>query len=276
MQQAYPMAKQTSRGTYRGKNNMSAMNFTKDVDYYNKEKIKRKQRDNKDIAMSSSLSLGLVAYAPQVSPEDLSSSQGEAEPDFSHLEYQAPTSPADLIKPLHIKRAIVQYYNNEGAQKLQKKKIKVRLNCDFGDGEEAVEFIAALTQDLGNFKKYHPAESRDSILSWNDRGRREIKEDFDQKAYMGKFHNNNGWRQQGSQVNQLEPWTSCLFWYNPQTRTYWTWLKIYEWEEVIELSSDGLTISQVKTNCKAQKLWYNPLHLNLQRPQTWAQKRFGK
>ena len=171
-----------------------------DVDYYNKEIIKKKQRNNKECIEKQVISLcsssGLVAYAPQVkSPEGLLSERGqeEAEPDFSHSEYQAPTSPNDLIKPLHVKRCILQYYQNTGANKLQKHKLKIRLNCDFGDGEESVEFIAALTQDLGNFKKYHPESSREFIQAWTDHARSEIKKTYDIKPHLGKFHNNGGW-----------------------------------------------------------------------------------
>ena len=195
-----------------------------DVGYYNKEIIKKKQRDNKECnkdliekQLMSTSSFGLVAYAPEVSsPEGLLSERGQeiAKQDFSHHLYQAPTSPNDLIKSLHVKRAVVQYYQNTQSNQLQKHKLKVRLNCDFGDGEENVEFIAALTQDLGNFKKYHPECSREYMQQWTEGTRTAIKRAYDVKAYMGKFHNNNGWRQGHSQVNQIEPWTAVLVYYN--------------------------------------------------------------
>ena len=254
-----------------------------DVDYYNKEIIKIKQRNNKECKkdliekqLTSTSSFGLVAYAPEVSsPEGLLSERGqeEAEPDFSLRSNQAPTSPNDLIKSLHIKRAVVQYYQNTQSTQLQKHKLKVRLNCDFGEGEESVEFIAALTQDLGNFKKYHPECSRDYMQQWTEGTRNAIKKAYDVKAYMGKFHNNNGWRSQGSQVNQIEPWTAVLVYYNRVTRSYWAVVRIYQWEDVFELGTENITAKQIKTNLKAQKLWYNPQHLNLSRPKTWAEKR---
>jgi hypothetical protein len=251
-----------------------------DVDYYNKEIIKKKQRNNKECIEKQVISLcsssGLVAYAPQVkSPEGLLSERGqeEAEPDFSLRSNQAPTSPNDLIKPLHVKRAVVQYYQNTHSKQLQKHKLKIRLNCDFGDGEENVEFIAALTQDLGNFKKYHPECSRDYMQQWTEGTRQTIKKAYGVKAYMGKFHNNNGWKQQGSQVNQIEPWTAVLVYYNRDTRSYWAVVRIYQWEDVFELGTDSITAKQTLSNLKAQKLWYNPMYLNLTRPKTWAEKR---
>jgi hypothetical protein len=201
--------------------------------------------------------------------------QEEAELDFSHHEYQAPTSPPDLITDQHIKRAVVQYYQNVGANKLQKHKLKIRLNCDFGDGEEPVEFIAALTQDLGNFKKYHPEESREQIQHWVDQYRIAIKHRCEVKAHMGKFHNNTGWNSKGTQFNQIEPWTACLVWYDKELRRYKCLIKVYSWEAEFELTTDTVTDKQLKANVKAQTLWHNPLHLNIQRPQTWAQKRFG-
>jgi hypothetical protein len=259
-------------------------NLEKDVEYYNKDIIKKKQRNNKEYSRdeisASPSSFDLVACAPQfnqevVLAETLSLREGQEVSDSSHCEYQAPTSPPDLIASNHIKRAVVQYYQNTGSNQLQKHKLKIRLNCDFGEGEESHEFIAALTQDLGNFKKYHPEESRDYIQAWVDDTRKLVKQQFEVKAHLGKFHSNGGWNSKHAQVNQIEPWTACLVWYNRQTRTYWSAIKVYAWEEIFELGSDTLNDRQIKANVKAQKLWYNPQHLNLVRPKTWAQKRFG-
>lgn len=260
----------------------------KDVEYYNKEIIKRKQRNNKEYNIeeieASSSSFDLVAYAPQINQEVVLAeilSEGESQekekesPDSTLELIQAPTSSNDLIKPTHIKRAMIQYYQNENGTRAQKHKLKVRLNCDFGDGAENIEFIAALTQDLGNFKKYHPEESRDFIQEWVDDSRKKIKANLEVKPHLGKFHNNSGWKKTGQQVNQIEPWTACLLWYNKATRKYNCLVRIYAWEELFELDTESMTDKQIKTNMKSQKLWYNPEHLNLVRPKTWAQKRFG-
>lgn len=44
-------------------------------------------------------------------------------------------------------------------------------------------------------------------------------------------------------------------------------------EGLFELTDENINDNQRKTNLKAQKLWYNPIHLNIVRPMTWAQKR---
>ena len=248
-----------------------------EVGYYNKEIIKKEQRNNKDIRqgeqVTPSSSFGLVAIAPQVNPEVVEDpEEGEVSLETS-LVNQAPTSPPDYIQPEQIKRCIVQYYHNQGSAKVQERKLKVRLNCDFGDGEENIDFIATLTTDLSNFKKYHPEESREFIHNWTMNCRSQVNHEFGVKPYMGKFHENNGWRPGRSQVNQIEPWTSCLLWYDKDKRIYRCLLRIYQWEEIFELSDETVNEKQKKTNLKAQKLWYNPTHLNLQRPKTWAQKR---
>lgn len=262
-------------------------NIVKDVEYYNKEIIKKKQRNNKvsdtEQLIASPSSFGLVSPCATPRTEEVAltptslevEGQEEAEPDFSHLEYQAPTSPADLIRPELVKRCILQYYQNQGANKLQKHKLKIRLNCDFGDGEEAVEFIAALTQDLGNFKKYHPEHSREFIQAWTMLCRNEIKGKYDVKPWMGKFHNNGGWDHKGTKFNEIEPWTACVVWYDRTARLYRALVRIYDWEEMFELRADTVTEKQLKANVKAQAVWHNPLHLNIQRPKTWAEKRFG-
>jgi hypothetical protein len=230
---------------------ISPRNRQKDVEYYNKEIIKIKQRNNKvtdtDKLSATPSSSGLVppCVTPLIEEVVLSPispqvrGQEEALPDFSHLEYQAPTSPPEIITEQHVKRAVIQYYQNAGANKLQKHKLKIRLNCDFGDGEESVEFIAALTQDLGNFKKYHPEESRQHIQQWVDQYRIAIKQQCEVKAHLGKFHNNTGWNSKGTQFNQIEPWTACLVWYDKELRRYKCLIKIYSWEAEFELTTDN-------------------------------------
>lgn len=259
----------------------------KDVEYYNKDITKIKQRNNKvsdiDELIPLSSSLGFVSPCATPLTEEVVMSptslevegQEEAEPDFSQDRIQAPTSPKDLIRPEHVKRAILQYYQNQGVNKLQKHKLKIRLNCDFGEGEESVEFIAALTQDLGNFKKYHPEDSKEYMQQWVDSARSDIRYRYEIKPHMGKFHNNSGWNHKGTQFNQIEPWTACLVWYDRDQRIYRALVRIYEWEEIFELGTDTVTDRQAKANVKAQALWHNPLHLNIQRPKTWAEKRFG-
>lgn len=251
----------------------------KDVEYYNKEIIKIKQRNNKVTTKTEFVatpgSFGLVTQGVTTGHDavDLAQGQEEAKPDFSHGKIQAPTSPPNYITDQHVKRAVIQYYQNQGANLLQKHKLKIRLNCDFGDGEESVEFIAALTQDLGNFKKYHPEESRVFIQDWVDDLRQGVRLQFEVKPWMGKFHSNPGWNHRGAQFNQIEPWTACVVWYDKRARVYRCALQLYQWQGLFELNSDTVTDRQIKANVRAQKLWHNPQHTRIQRPQTWAEKR---
>ena len=258
---------------------MTILRKQKDVGYYNKEIIKKKQRNNKDIAekdfVATPLSFGQEPLAPKDNTEVVVTPiETEESLDSNSVMDQAPTSPPAHLTPKNIKRAVIQFYHNQGQSKLQERKLKMRLNCDFGDEkEESIEFIATLTNDLGNFKKYHPEESREHIHEWTMTNRSSIRAHYDVKPYLGKFHENNGWRKGKSQVNQIEPWSACLLWYDKATRTYRCLIKIYQWEEIFELTDETITDKQRKTNVKAQKLWYNPEHLDLVRPKTWAQKR---
>jgi hypothetical protein len=247
---------------------------SRDVGYYNKEIIK----NNKEITKYNdelSSSFGLVADAPQVNKEvpmsqpPLEACQWEEE-NASGIETLPRTK--DLIKSDHIHRAIVQLHINENSR--VKHKLKVRLNADFGDGIENIDFICALTKDLGNFKKFSPPESKDEIHAWADELRSELRRD-QIKPYMGKFHCNQGWITGGQRTNQKEPWCAALLWYNPIHRTYQAAVRIYDWQWMGTLSKDN--IGDKQKTVKAQTLWMNPLHVvKHARPQTWAEQRWGK
>lgn len=248
----------------------------KDVGYYNKEIIE----NNKEITKYKeeiSSSFGFVADAPQVNEEvplskpPLEASQKEeAEPNDS--DYETLPQPKDLIKSDHIHRAIVQLHYNENSK--VKHKLKVRLNADFGDGVENIDFICALTKDLGNFKKYSPEVSKEEIHSWVDTIREQCR-NAGIKPYMGKFHSNQGWSTGGQRTNQKEPWCAAVLWYDPNDRNYYVALRIYGWQWGGVLSKD--TISDKQKTVKAQTLWMNPLHAPKHtRPKTWAEQRWGK
>lgn len=246
----------------------------RDVGYYNKEIIK----NNKEItkykeAMPSSS--GLVANAPQVNPEetlfDPLFEEGQREEENASGKDTLPRQ-KDLIQQTHVHRAIIQLHHNEHSK--VKNKLKVRLNVDFGDGVENIDFICAMTKDLGNFKKFSPPESRDEIHAWVDKLREQCR-NAGIKPYMGKFHNNQGWNNQGQQTNQKEPWCAAVLWYDPNDRKYYAAVRIYSWFWGGELSKD--TIGDKQVTVKAQTLWINPEHAPKHtRPLTWAQKRWGK
>lgn len=247
----------------------------RDVGYYNKEITK----NNKEITKykdESSSSFGLMANAPQVNqevplPDPLSegSQREEAKPNDSDPE----TLPRqkDLIRSAHIHRAIVQLHVNENSQ--VKHKLKVRLNADFGDGIENIDFICAMTKDLGNFKKFSPPESKHEIHAWVDELRAQCR-DVGIKPYMGKFHCNQGWITGGQRTNQKEPWCAAVLWYDPADRNYYAAVRIYSWSWGGVLSKDNIGDKQLTV--RAQTLWLNPLHaVKHTRPVTWAEKRWG-
>jgi hypothetical protein len=234
---------------------------THGVDYYNKEITK----NNKEITkykVDLSLSSGLVADAPQVNPEVADSQENSTESGFETL--------PDEIKPENVKRAVVQLWYNQGSR--IEYKLKIRLNMDFGQGEEHAEFIAPVTKNWSNFVKYHPQVSKHDMITWTRQQRKELS-DIGIKSYQGKFSLNQGWRDRAN-FNQKEPWTSSVVWYNPNSSSWYALVRIYAWEEVFELSKDGLSAQQAK--CKGQKIWMNPLYYKIQRPLTWAQQRKQK
>ena len=254
--------------------NTSDISKERDVGYYNKEIIK----NNKEITKykeAKPISSGLVASAPQVNSEETQSNllfeDSQREEENASGKDTLPRQ-KDLIQSRHIHRAIIQYHHNE--KSVVKNKLKVRLNVDFGDGIENIDFICALTKDLGNFKQYSPPESRDEIHAWVEQVRAECKE-HGVKPYMGKFHNNQGWNNGGQQTNQKEPWCAALLWYEPNDKNWCAAVRIYGWEWVGELSKD--TIGDKQVTVKAQTLWINPEHApKVVRPKTWAEQRWGK
>lgn len=245
----------------------------RDVGYYNKEIIE----NNKEITKykgDPSSSLGLVANATEVTKEVplpdplLEEGQRGEEEDLSSSE----TLPPPLITELAIHRAIIQLHVNENSR--VKHKLKVRLNADFGQGIENIDFICALTKDLGNFKKYSPEQSREFIHTWVDDIRQRCRE-LGIKPYMGKFHSNQGWQQGGERTNEKEPWCAAVLWYEPLRRQYVAAVRIYQWEWYGDLGKDSISDKQVSV--RAQTLWVNPLHKpKIERPKTWAEQRWGK
>jgi len=235
------------------------------VDYYNKEITK----NNKEItkysmgSSTSSLDLASLSASPAVNTEVALGQENFTESGF---ETPAEIGP-DEIKPEHVKRAVIQLWHNQGSR--IEYKLKIRLNLDFGQGEEHAEFIAPITKDWSNYVKYHPAVSKEIIVDWTRQQRQQLK-DIGIKSYQGKFSLNQGWRERPN-YNEKEPWTACVVWFNPQSSKWYALVRIYAWEEAFELTRDGLSPAQAK--CKAQKIWMNPIHYKIQRPLTWAQQR---
>lgn len=243
----------------------SRSSSAKDVGYYNIEITE----NNKEITRLCSSS-GLASLSTPSSSSPLGS-DAVALPQEPEALASNETLP-DEIKPQDIKRAIIQYWHNPDS-KIQHK-LKVTMNCDFGDGEQTIEWIAAMTKDLGNYKKFHPECSRDAMIEWTDSYRKRIMQ-FGVKPYLGKFHENRGWNKRTANFNQIEPYTSALMFWDENIKSWCVTIKIYGWEFTDQLGKDRITNKQV--NLKAQTLWLNPIHYPpVQRPLTWAQRTRGR
>jgi hypothetical protein len=172
-----------------------------------------------------------------------------------------------------IKRAIIQFFDNgEGAP--QRYKLKTRLNLTDGDNPE---FIATLTKDWSNFKKYIPAECKETIMDVARDFRAKIKQQYNTTPYMGKFHLNQG-RQAGvdKAFTQIEPNTVAFVWYDSINGQWKYFFQLQDWIRTGDLTAAHITAAQVKTGVKGQDLYINPKYETRQRPKTWAELRAEK
>lgn len=169
-----------------------------------------------------------------------------------------------------VKRALTQLFDN-GETSSQRYKLKVGIDLVNG---ERVEFIASLTKDMRNFKKYIPEDSRELILKIANEYRKSIKAKHQTYPYLGKFHMNMG---RGRNIHsQVEPNTIAIVWYNAEERGWSGALMIYDWVYEFDLFDDYVNEKQKKTGLKCQDIWKNPKHDNTERPLTWAQLRAQK
>lgn len=238
---------------------------------YNIKITKRKQKDNIIEMDSSSLSSSEVVTSGEI----LSSSfceeghLGEAEPQEISGAI-AHSTPHDMIKETDVRRAFFQLYKNE-----ERYKLKVRLNLIMNGQEHTVDFIAPLTTDRRNFKKYTPLECGDWFVEWSDMNCKDIKEQVGVKAYRGKFHLAQGYKSGRKVITQVEPWSQCVVWFNPASKSWWYIVNCYAFDQIGEMTEEGLTIQQKKANLHRQNIWTNPEHDTRVRPQTWAQRMVG-
>jgi hypothetical protein len=242
-----------------------------DVDYYNKVITK----NNKEITKYcngdpiSSSGLASLSASPLEGSQPMPVALQPADPPQGGIETAALDFGEDTITYENVKRAIIQLWHNAG--ELREWKLKVRLNLDFGQGEETADFICPLNKDWGNYTKHHPQVSKFTMIEWA-RPHRKMLKDVGINPYLGKFHNTQGtWRQGHQKFNQNEPWSCSIVWYDKDKTSWFAYVKIYSWEEIIQLTKQGLKPSQAK--CKAQKIWMNPQHYQIQRPLTWAEQR---
>lgn len=246
-------------------------NATTGVGYYNKDNKDKEDKKDKILGRNNPFltsSSGLEATPLKVNSCSMLSSsegqQGEEEP----LDSGALGSEIEEMKILSdMKTAIIQLYDN-GEQSKQRYKLKTRINLK--DGENP-EFIANLTKDLRNFKKYIPEEGKTEVLEFATHFRKEIKTQFGSYPYLGKFHFNTGG--QGSRT--IEPNTVVAVWYDSDNKGWSGALMIYDWILKFDLFNEYLSDKQKQAGVKCQTTWTHPDHQKA-RPKTWAQQRAEK
>lgn len=237
----------------------------KGVGYYNSYNIDNSYNEYNYANRFQALSLG-VASGEALSPEDLSSSQEGAEPLTVVPENQAPT-PLDQDQVLGW---IAQLFDN-GETAFQRYKFKLRLNLTDG---ASPEFIASLTKDLRNFKKYLPENNRSDILTYVMSKRREIKDHTGSFPYLGKFHFNQGLKTKKQKTsNIVEPDTFVIVWWDPENRGWSAEFMIQNFHQELDMFSEYLTAKQTLQGIKAQEHWRNPKHDQRPRAKTWAEQR---
>jgi hypothetical protein len=251
--------------------NIQAESTVRGVEY-NIKITKRKQKDNIIERDFVSLSSSPGAIAPE---ELVASWSGEAshskeeEGCLSAIAHPTPQAPAaDSIRTNQVHRSIVQLFKNEDRYKL-----KIRLNLVIDHKEIDADFIAPLTLDRRNFKRYNPPGCEQWFIEQSDTWVKEIRNSLGVKAYRGKFHESQGYRPGRKTITQVEPWCQCAVWFNPETKSWFYSLSMYEFALLgRELSDDSITARQKQNNLHRQDQWRNPQYDTRTRPLTWAQR----
>lgn len=234
-------------------------------------------RDNKDNKNNychldnnsfSTSSVG-IASVEALSPEDLSlkplafSQEEEALPQLS----VAATAPTPLDAD-QMRGCIFQLFDN-GETARQRYKFKIRLNLTDGSNPE---FIASLTKDFRNFKKYIPEPYRQDIIDMVGEERHRIKRVTGSFPYCGKLHLNTGIGNRNA-TKQTEPDTFVIVWWDPEEKGWSGVIKFQNWAHEFDLFTEYLTAKQKAMGVKCQDNWQNPKYDKKVRPLTWAQQR---
>jgi hypothetical protein len=246
---------------------------TKPVEYYNKyNRYNKENKDNKyvdgqTIYQVNDLNQDNICPADASGLASLSASQSPGEPFVScvgNAEEELPILNEDMIA-----RAIIQLFDNDSTT--QRYKVKIRLNLV---DKENPEFIAPVTKDWGNFKKYIPEECREVVMSEVKQLRKAIKDQYGAYPYIGKFHLNTG-KQPGKTKSwiQVEPFTYAVVWYSPVAEHWMCFVRMYDWQYKCDLISTDVTPAQHKVGVHSQHLYINPKHDKRKRPMTWAERR---
>lgn len=244
-------------------------NLQKGVDAYNKDNRDNKENKNnycKQDNQLSPISLGLASYEALESESEsqvpLASSQEEGA--LPHLSQARAPTPLDSDQ---IRGCILQLFDNGEAAR-QRYKFKVRLNLTDGTNPE---FIASLTKDFRNFRKYIPEPYRDSIIELVQDERRWVKQNTGSYPYCGKLHLNTA--NNPTATKQIEPNTFVVVWWDPEDKGWTGIIKFQDWIHKFDLFTEYLTAKQKAMGVKCQDNWQNPKHDKRVRPLTWAEQR---
>jgi hypothetical protein len=234
-------------------------NLDRGVGYYNKEELKR-TKDNILCKQENSFSSSSSGISPS----------GEEQPSQGQVAGVVVSETEFFLTASMIDRASIQLFDN-GEKALQRYKFKIRLNLHGQDHKKSPEFIASLTKDFRNFKRYIPAECREQIIEQAHKIRTDIKKRFGTYPYIGKLHLKQ--TSTGVTCNQIEPYTLVTVWYDSEERGWSGILWFHAWTLAFDLFDNNITTRQRLAGVKASTLYINPEHDQRQRPQTWAQMR---
>lgn len=193
-------------------------------------------------------------------------------PEVVQVSGEGNLAPTPTLTESMVERAVIQLFDN-GAGQYQRYKLKIRLNLV--NDKSNPEFIASLTQDMRNFKKYIPEQGRSDVIDIARQLRQSIKETFGVYPWIGKFHFNNGF-QPGRSAIQIEPMTFAGLWFNQHYQGWSGMIQIYEWAYKFDLFDNNITARQRQAGVVAQSFFANPTHSKIERPKTWAEQRASR
>jgi hypothetical protein len=149
----------------------------------------------------------------------------------------------------------------------------MRINVHGEDVKNSPEFIASLTKDWGNFKKYIPKNCRSAIIEDVNAIRKHIKKEHGVWPYIGKFHAKTTKEKADLAGVEIEPWTYAVFYWDPNTEVWVGLTRFYGWHHKFTLETCDLSTKQIKTGVVGQHLFINPKHDKRNRPMTWGERR---
>jgi hypothetical protein len=249
-------------------------NTTKPVEYYNLYNLDKKdKRDNKYVKDEVLFNKDNICPADANGIASLSASQNIPSGEVICSGVGIAEAELPILNQDMIARAVIQYFDN-GSDVTQRHKLKIRFNLV---DKETPEFIASLTKDWGNFKKYIPEEAREVVMTEVRAWRKQIKEQYGTYPYIGKFHLNTGKQQNQTRgFIQVEPFTYAIFWYSPQAEHWMSFIRFYDWQYKCDLITSDVTEAQHRVGVHAQHLYINPKYDTRKRPMTWAEQRKSK